>query len=401
MVGGKALPRPRFRHELASALAWLALHDDDAEANLIAYLIAAHHGKVRMSLRALPQEAEAPEGRLFARGVWHGDRLPAVQFADGETVPDVELRLDLMQLGDGPQGPSWTARTQGLLKALGPFQLAWHEALVRIADWRASRQEQPLVAASAQDDNHAYGLETSARTLASVAAGRAGAAASPQDPAERGREHGVRGGAGGVADAGSGTRPPKSATRHVETRLGILSYAQLAPHLARNVQALEEHIEDGAFADSPLDDRLLLEFYRRICGDLVPQLAGWRRFNVTVGAHTPPDHFRVPALVRDYGRDLEARLSALRHPFDDLLLEHLAFAEGRLLSIHPFADFNGRVTRAWLREVIRRLGLPPVELAPAEAAETNAYLASLQAADHNDWRLLSAIWRRRIETGLP
>jgi CRISPR-associated endonuclease/helicase Cas3 len=167
------------------------------------------------------------------------------------------------------------------------------------------------------------------------------------------------------------------------------------------VQALEEHIEDGAFADSPLDDRLLLEFYRRICGDLVPQLAGWRRFNVTVGAHTPPDHFRVPALVRDYGRDLEARLSALRHPFDDLLLEHLAFAEGRLLSIHPFADFNGRVTRAWLREVIRRLGLPPVELAPAEAAETNAYLASLQAADHNDWRLLSAIWRRRIETGLP
>ena len=134
--------RPRFRHELASALAWLALHGGDAEANLIAYLIAAHHGKVRMSLRALPQEREAPDGRLFARGVWHGDRLPVVQFADGETVPEVELKLDLMQLGDGPQGPSWTTRTQRLLKALGPFQLAWCEALVRIADWRASRAEQ-------------------------------------------------------------------------------------------------------------------------------------------------------------------------------------------------------------------------------------------------------------------
>jgi len=142
IVDGKAMKRTRFRHELASALAWLALHGDDTDADLIAYLIAAHHGKVRMSLRALPQETEAPDGRLFARGVWDGDCLPAVQFADGETVPAVELKLDLMQLGDGPQGPSWTTRTQRLLKALGPFQLAWCEALVRIADWRASRTEQ-------------------------------------------------------------------------------------------------------------------------------------------------------------------------------------------------------------------------------------------------------------------
>jgi CRISPR-associated endonuclease/helicase Cas3 len=143
IVAGKIIEeRPRFRHELASALAWLALHGDDAEADLIAYLIAAHHGKVRMSLRALPQETEAPDGRLFARGVWDGDRLPVVQFADGETVPEVELKLDLMQLGDGPQGPSWTARTQQLLRTFGPFYLAWCEALVRIADWRASRAEQ-------------------------------------------------------------------------------------------------------------------------------------------------------------------------------------------------------------------------------------------------------------------
>jgi hypothetical protein len=41
----------------------------------------------------------------------------------------------------GPLGPSWTARTQGLLKRHGPFQLAWWEALVRLADWRASRKE--------------------------------------------------------------------------------------------------------------------------------------------------------------------------------------------------------------------------------------------------------------------
>jgi CRISPR-associated endonuclease/helicase Cas3 len=48
--------RPYFRHELASTLAFLAHEKWVREADLIAYLIAAHHGKVRMSLRARPEE---------------------------------------------------------------------------------------------------------------------------------------------------------------------------------------------------------------------------------------------------------------------------------------------------------------------------------------------------------
>ncbi len=135
-------PRPQFRHELASALAWLALHGEEPDADLVAYLIAAHHGKVRLRLRALATEAEPEDARLFARGVWEGDRLPEVDIQGREHTPAVALRLDIMRLGTGPQGPSWTARTQRLLKRYGPFQLAWMEALVRIADWRATKMEQ-------------------------------------------------------------------------------------------------------------------------------------------------------------------------------------------------------------------------------------------------------------------
>lgn len=62
--------------------------------------------------------------------------------ADGSSLPETTLRLDLMQLGEGPMGPSWTQRTRQLLEQPGPFRLAWMEALVRIADWRASRAEQ-------------------------------------------------------------------------------------------------------------------------------------------------------------------------------------------------------------------------------------------------------------------
>lgn len=140
----KPQPRPGFRHELASTLAWLEHGGTDlepADRDLVAYLIAAHHGRVRLGLRALPTEKEPPDpGRLFARGIWHEDRLPPVRL-NGESIPDTVLRLDLMKLGHGPQGPSWSERTHRLLQEHGPFRLAWLEALLRIADWRGSATE--------------------------------------------------------------------------------------------------------------------------------------------------------------------------------------------------------------------------------------------------------------------
>lgn len=133
--------RPGFRHELASALAWLAAAPPDVlERDLSAYLIAAHHGKVRLSIRSLPNE-KAPPGpeRLFARGVWHGDRLPQVVIGQ-LTVPETELDLSYMRMGEGERGASWLARTVGLRDRFGPFTLAYLEMLLRAADALASQE---------------------------------------------------------------------------------------------------------------------------------------------------------------------------------------------------------------------------------------------------------------------
>jgi CRISPR-associated endonuclease/helicase Cas3 len=134
--------RRYFRHELASALAFLQQHDGEPDADLIAYLIAAHHGKVRMGLRALPGERSERAELRIVRGVQDRDFLPEVRCGDEVSHP-VELDLSLMELGEDQHGrPSWAARTQALLHEYGSFRLAYLEALIRIADWRDSAAKQ-------------------------------------------------------------------------------------------------------------------------------------------------------------------------------------------------------------------------------------------------------------------
>ena len=238
-----------------------------------------------------------------------------------------------------------------------------------------------------------------ARDHAAVAGAPAGAAPGPGVGAgagERGGEHGLRGRTGEPGTPG-GT-PPDRNTRFVETSRGILSYAELAPLLGERVLACEEAIVTGAFAGQPLDEHLLLELHRRISGDLVPEWAGrWRTIEVQVGNLRPPPPHQVPQVLRDYAADLAARWGEVFPVAGPLALETLAFAEGRLLTIHPFVDFNGRVTRLWLRETLHRARLPQVELAANGDTERTEYFAALEAADRLDWRPLSAIWQRRFE----
>ncbi len=194
------------------------------------------------------------------------------------------------------------------------------------------------------------------------------------------------------------TQPPH-ATRFIETTRGVLSYAQLAPLLAERVLKVQQDIEDDLFAGRPLDASLLLDFHRNICGDLTPSWAGrYRDADVRVGEHHPPPPYRVPQLMLDYFADLNVRMTALNDSSDVLLLELLAFAEGRLLSIHPFLDFNGRVSRLFLTELLRRLELPAVELAPSSAAGQRTFLDALHAADKLDWQPLVALWQERLES---
>lgn len=179
--------RPAFRHELASALALFrileafapqhsALLGPWSEAfakmdhqiqlpqippsptqpiqqildctaerfDLLLYLVASHHGKVRAALHAAPKDQDYPDrdGRgLPIRGVREGDRLPAIAIDPAlPPLPELSLTLEPAAIGLSMRtGASWRERCLGLLDRFGPAALAYLESLLRAADVRASR----------------------------------------------------------------------------------------------------------------------------------------------------------------------------------------------------------------------------------------------------------------------
>lgn len=181
--------RPGFRHELASTLALFALlqtyaprHpallgpwaevllrlecrpipecssgrpgpliqsvlDCSAETfDLFVYLVASHHGKVRVSLQATPkdQDYRDRDGRgLPICGVREGDILPPLPWGqDSPELPGVSLSLSPASIGLSEHtGISWRERCLSLLERLGPTSLAFLESILRAADVRASQLE--------------------------------------------------------------------------------------------------------------------------------------------------------------------------------------------------------------------------------------------------------------------
>lgn len=159
-----------------------------------------------------------------------------------------------------------------------------------------------------------------------------------------------------------------------EDRLALAAYARAMDHVG--VMAA-----DPAFRWS---DRVVLDLHFDACGFQRDKSPGrWRIDPVRIVnsdgsvAYQGPDAAAVPVLMEEVvewlqGGDLDA------HPVVRAAMAHL-----HTISVHPFRDGNGRVSRIAQSLVLARDGLVSPEFGSIEeylAENTTAYYAALQAA---------------------
>ena len=234
-----------------------------------------------------------------------------------------------------------------------------------------------------------------------------GSGSAPESPAGAGEPvYGVREPAGQYGspqdpDANAKSQSELGSTREFETAEGRLSYSELSERLAVPLVGIYDEILQAKPDQIVIDSEWLCMRHKRLAGHVFPDWAGrFRDVNVQIGAHLPPPYYEVPIHMRKFCDDLAERLRHDPGASVRSAAEFLAWADWRFQWIHPFKDFNGRIGRVLLAAMLYKLGLPHVEMAPADYAARREYLEALHVADNGNLGPLTDMWICRIAESL-
>ena len=140
-------------------------------------------------------------------------------------------------------------------------------------------------------------------------------------------------------------------------------------------------------------DLLTSEFVCRLHKRMFDNTWRWAGKFRTTEKNIGIDPLRIPVALRDLCADVAAQLEHDSYPLDEIA----ARFSHRLVSIHPFANGNGRLSRSIADLLLVQYGAPRFTWGAsdlvAEGEIRQRYIAALRAADARDYAPLLAFVR--------
>lgn len=180
-----------------------------------------------------------------------------------------------------------------------------------------------------------------------------------------------------------------STLTHLETALLLEEGITPANKPIGDIKEAEQHREvfyDMIKYDKNIDISTLIQWHKKLFQFTKKDKAGKIRtylVRISGSRHLPPDPFEIDLLIREFFSWYNQNKNKM-HPVHLAALVHFRF-----VSIHPFGDGNGRITRLFMNYVLHKNGYPMLII---NYTDRRSYYNALETSNVKNDESIFTLW---------
>lgn len=190
-----------------------------------------------------------------------------------------------------------------------------------------------------------------------------------------------------------------------ETKFGILPRSKVIELEIQGTKNGLLSLQHTAVNKEPLSITLIKKIHRGCFSDILQDQAGvFRTVQVEYSGKEAPHFSKIHEMMQNLVDDIEHGVAQLPPKESDAyiktIVELLTIFQHRFVVIHPFLDYNGRVSRMFTNYLLMREQLPAIEIPVTTKLLRKRYIQSLQKADNGDYQTLENIIGKALNESL-
>lgn len=181
-----------------------------------------------------------------------------------------------------------------------------------------------------------------------------------------------------------------------ETGFGILPRSKVIQLEAQGTKKGLLLLNQIAQKQNPLSIELIKRIHKVSFEDILQTHAGvFRTVQVEYSGKETPHFFKVHEMMQNLIDDTEHVVANLptetSEEYIKNIVDLLAIFQHRFVVIHPFVDYNGRLSRMFTNYLLMRVLLPAIEIPVTTVSLRRKYIHALQKADDGEYGSLQNI----------